>query len=98
MPPPPPISVIKNNNCFDMVQIMKNCMKTAMNLNVNVISMQKNYAHPIYYPIEEIRECVFLNRFETKEKIKVDITDKMNTQIHYTVTYDNINNKIHLQL
>lgn len=98
--PPIPISTIKNNNCIDIIKTMELCIESTIKTRANLISMQKNYAHPIYYPVEELKECVSFNRFINKPEkpLNIDITDKMNTQIYYTVTYNAEQNKMHLQL
>ena len=97
--PPPPIEKIKYENCLDIVNTLQNCMKSSNISNTkNIVSIQKKYTHPIYYPANELKQCVAFDRFQSNEKIKINISDKMNTQIYYTVTCDKANQNIHLQL
>jgi hypothetical protein len=96
------ISTIKNNNCIDIIKTMEMCINSTIESKSNMVSMQKNYLHPIYYPVDELKECVSFNRFIIKpvngKKLNVGITDKMNTQLYYTVTYNIEHNNINLQL
>ena len=98
MAPPPPISVIQMNNCFDIVHIMKKCINTATKTNANLISLQKNYMHSIYYPAEDLKKCGEFNSFEMNHNINVEIIDKINTQLYYTSVYDNVHKKMYLHL
>jgi hypothetical protein len=98
MAPPPPIEKIKYNNCLDIMETFRYCIKTTHETQSNITSIQKNYLHPIYYPVNELKECVAFRRFETNQPIKINITDKMNTEIYYMTTYDRNKNELHLQL
>jgi hypothetical protein len=96
--PPPDISVIQNNICFDIVNAMNKCIHTATETNANVVSLQKNYTHSIYYPTADLKKCGEFISFEKNNKINIEIVDKINTQMNYTTIYDHTDKKIVLHL
>lgn len=99
MAPPPPISVIQTNNCFDIVHMMKKCINIATKTNTNLISLQKNYIHSIYYPAEDLKKCGEFNKFQTNNShIHMEIIEKTNTHLYYTSVYDHVHQKIYLHL
>lgn len=96
--PPPHISVIQNNICFDIVNAMNKCIHTATETNANVVSLQKNYIHSIYYPIQYLKKCGEFISFEKNNIINIEIIDKKNTQMNYTTIYHHTDKKIFLHL
>jgi hypothetical protein len=99
--PPPPIEKIKNNNCLDIIKTINLCMTGSQMLTedhgIESIKIKKIYQHPIFYSSNDLNECIHYQKFQ-KNNINVDITEKMNTQLHYTVICKKDNQKIHVIL
>jgi hypothetical protein len=60
---PPSFATISYQHCVDIVDSLKQCIIKAKNSHSNTTSIQKDYKHLIYYPENELKNCVVYKQF-----------------------------------
>lgn len=96
---PPSYSTISYDQCIDIVDSLKQCITKAKYADSNSTTIQKNYKYLIYYPEEELKNCVMYKQFLSNNKnLNIIVKDKTNIHTHYNIYYNKNKQILNLEL